>query len=139
MELRIYHGLPPKKDRKKNGQFSKGNACNKSVGHPFKAGRKPWNEVPNGTEKLRLKSGKFYWFKKINGRWIPKHKWVWEMAYGKVKTGKVIGFKNRDSKDCSLENLYQTSRADLMKRNRDQSLIDKAKNKTRLFKKYGLR
>lgn len=47
--------------------------------------------------------------------WRLKQRYVWEQAYGKIPRGYNVQFKNHDTQDCRLENLYLISRADQLK------------------------
>lgn len=37
---------------------------------------------------------------------VPKHRYVWEDAYGVVPDGYDIGFRDGNRRNCSLDNLY---------------------------------
>ena len=80
----------------------------------FKKGSVPLNYRPVGSERI-TKDG--YVEVKIADPsiWKLKQRLVWESANGPIPEGHAIRFRNSNKQDCSLENLYLISRADLMK------------------------
>ena len=46
-------------------------------------------------------------------RWIKKHHWIWEQAYGKIPAGMVIIYLDKNRKNCILENLAMITREEL--------------------------
>lgn len=130
------------KQRDTGGRFAPGNSLGKKstkpLAHSFKKGEKPWNHKENGNETLRRKSGNFYWFIKSEGKWVIKHRWLFEQAYGVVEPKYVIAFKNGDTTDCRIENLEKITRSESLKRHRDPTKIEKGKRKRMLLIKYGI-
>jgi hypothetical protein len=49
--------------------------------------------------------------------WDSLSRWTWEHERGPIPKGYAVRFHNRDTHDCRIENLYLTSRADLMREN----------------------
>lgn len=93
---------------------------------------KPHNTRPDGYEMLRKKhKGKQYWWiKPSDGRkMMPKHRYLWEQAYGEIPKGCCVQFKDGDTTNCVLENLYLINRADQMRENYNK-LTDEKKNET---------
>jgi hypothetical protein len=78
----------------------------------FKAGRKPWNYKPVGTERV---NGDGYVDIKIAdpNKWRAKHLIVWEFAYGPVPEGYAVLFGDGDRFNFKLENLVLVSRKEL--------------------------
>lgn len=69
----------------------------------FRKGDKPTTTHPKGTEK---RWDHYVWVKMDDGNtWKQKHRIVWEEAYGPIPEGKLVGFRNGDTTDCSLDNL----------------------------------
>ena len=129
-----------KAERSKVGQFRKGHK-------PFNAGRKqedymsaegvanssrtrfrkgecrqdnPKNRKP-GYECLRTEKGRSYWWIKPHDgrRMMPKHRYIWEQAHGPIPKGMNIQFKDGDTTNCVLDNLYLISRAAQVRKNWD--------------------
>ena len=125
-----------KQQREKN-QFKKGNV-------PFNKGKKwehfmseegmrnsaktqfsgePHNTRPPGYEMLRTadkKGRRYWWIKPADGRrMMPKHRWLWEQAYGSIPKGYNVQFKDGDTTNCVLDNLYLITRDKQMRENFD--------------------
>ena len=55
--------------------------------------------------------------------WRLKHRIVWEQHNGAIQTGYNVQFKNHNTQDCRIENLYLISKAEQMRT--ENSLIAK--------------
>ena len=89
----------------------------------FKTGHAPHNDRPAGFEMLRKKhKGKRYWWiKPDDGRkMMPKHRYLWEKAYGAIPKGWCVQFKDGDTTNCVLENLYLIKRSQQVRENYDK-------------------
>lgn len=42
--------------------------------------------------------------------WVPKHRYVWEQEHGEIPENKVILFKDGNTLDCRIENLFVVDR-----------------------------
>ena len=137
-----------KQQREKN-QFKKGNV-------PFNKGKKwehfmseegmrnsaktqfsgkPHNDRPPGFEMLRAahRGKRYWWIKPADGRrMMPKHRWLWEQAYGSIPKGYNVQFKDGDTTNCVLENLYLITRDKQMQENYNNIT---AENKAAMRKK----
>lgn len=93
-----------------------------SIKTQFKKGQPPVNHRPIGSERLTREG---YIEIKIAepSKWRLKHRYVYEQAYGKVPSGHVIIFKNKDRSDTRLENLLLISRGQLAILNK-RNLLD---------------
>lgn len=129
-----------KAERRKVGQFRNGQK-------PFNAGRKqetymtaegvanssrtrfrkgecrqdnPKNRKP-GYECLRTEKGRSYWWIKPHDgrRMMPKHRYIWEQAHGPIPKGWCVMFKDKDTTNCDLDNLYIISRGAQLRKNYD--------------------
>lgn len=75
---------------------------------------------PVGYECQRNEKGKIYiWIKPKGRRMMPKHRWLWEQAYGPIPKGHNVQFKDGNTLNCVLENLYLISRAKQVRKNFD--------------------
>lgn len=125
------------KQQQEKGQFKKGHV-------PFNKGKKwehfmseegmrnsaktqfsgpPHNARPDGYEMLRAEHhGKRYWWIKPPGktRMMPKHRWLWEQAYGEIPKGYNVQFKDNNPLNCVLENLYLITRDKQVRENYDR-------------------
>lgn len=109
------------------------NAAKTQFGDP------PHNTRPDGYEMLRAAHrGKRYWWIKPPGRkrMMPKHRWLWEQAYGSIPKGHNVQFKDGDTTNCVLDNLYLITRDKQMRENFDNM---PAENKAAMWKKIHLR
>jgi hypothetical protein len=106
----------------KKGQVSwnKGKKMPDSVKEKVKAtffpkGHQPHNTKPAGHERIS-KDG--YIEVRIRaGKYVQKHKLVWELEHGLVPKDKVLKFIDGNPLNCTVKNLMLISRADLMKLN----------------------
>lgn len=76
---------------------------------------------PAGYECVRHdKSGRDYvWVKPSDGRrMMPKHQWVWERHNGPVPKGWNVQFRDGDTLNCDISNLYVIRRAEQLRENR---------------------
>ena len=48
-------------------------------------------------------------------KWLLKHRIVWEQTNGPIPPGCNIQFRNHDTTDCRLENLYLITKRDQLK------------------------
>ena len=137
-------------ERSKASQFDKGH-------RPFNKGRnqdewmseegkrnsaktqfKPGTVHPNsptlkaaGYESIRSYKGQQYiWIKPHDGRrMMPKHRYIWEQAYGAIPKGMNVQFRDGNPLNCVLDNLYLISRASQVRKNWDD-LPDERKAET---------
>lgn len=74
-----------------------------------------------GYECVRTEKGRQYiWIKPQDGRrMMPKHRYLWEQAYGPIPKGHNVQFKDGDTLNCVLDNLYLISRAKQVRKNFD--------------------
>lgn len=88
--------------------------CEKTM---FKAGHKPHNTEPVGTEKM-LTDG--YIWVKVNDKpktrkyenWTQKHRLIYEKEHGEIPEGHFVTFLDGDRTNFDIENLALISRAE---------------------------
>lgn len=103
-------GLIPKNKGKKMSAEQ----YEKSKGTMFKPGQKPVNFKQVGSERVNRDG--YIEIKVANPRtWKLKHRVIWEEAHGTIPPGFNVQFKNKNSLDVRLENLYLISKADQLK------------------------
>lgn len=102
---------PATKGRRQEDFFSK-EGLERSKKTRFKKGRVCKHYSPIGTESERTN----YIMVKVADPdiWEYKHRLVWEENFGEIPDGHVVFFKNGNSKDCRIENLYLQSREERM-------------------------
>lgn len=75
---------------------------------------------PVGYEYVRTDKGRKYIYIKPEGRrMMPKHRWLWEQAHGAIPKGYNVQFKDGDTLNCVLDNLYLISRTEQVRKNYD--------------------
>jgi len=103
----------------------------------FKAGSKPANSRPIGSEricangyvKVKVSNTK----KPVQRRWRCKHLVVWEAANGKVPKGHAVLFADGNRLNVELSNLLLVTRAELLVMSRN-ALISSCGELTRIGK-----
>jgi len=91
----------------------------------FKKGNKPKNVRPIGHERICKKDG-YIWIKipaknpytGHNGRYVQKHRLIWEKQHGKIPSNKVLNFIDGNKLNCQLSNLELITRAELAQFNK---------------------
>lgn len=127
-------GNVPFNKGKKWEHFMSAEGMRNAAKHQFKGS--PHNTRPPGYEILRAPdhNGKRYWWiKPADGRkMMPKHRWLWEQAYGSIPEGHNVQFKDGDTTNCVLDNLYLITRDKQMRENIDNMPDEK---RTVMYKK----
>lgn len=79
----------------------------------FKKGQNPVNHRDVGSERVNVDG---YIEIKVAepNRWRLKHRVIWEQVNGAIPKGFNVQFKNHNSQDCRIENLYLISKAEQM-------------------------
>lgn len=79
----------------------------------FKKGHRPHNTKKNGDEVKRRSKGKEYWMIKVPGRTkiVYKHRYLWELHHGSIPKGFNVQFKDGNTLNCVIENLYLIARS----------------------------
>lgn len=82
----------------------------------FKPGNLPHNHVSIGSI-ITDRDGYLHIKVADPDRWRLLHQKTWEDQYGPIPVGMVLVFRDRNLKNCALNNLELISRPDLMRRN----------------------
>lgn len=111
----------------------------KKGGTDFKMPSEPSHSKPVGSERVTKRG--ITQIKIARGKWIDKHKYVWEQANGPVPEKHIIIFMNDDKTDFRLENLRCISRRELSYMNKQKyEIFDKeSKEAAILLSRIGLR
>lgn len=85
----------------------------------FKKGTPPLNTKHDGAISLRHdKTGiKYYYIRLSKSNWILLHQKIYQDAYGPIPKNHIIVFKDRNSLNCTLNNLECITKAENMQRN----------------------
>lgn len=80
----------------------------------FKKGHSPVNHREVGSERINVDG---YIETKVAepNVWRLKHRIIWEQHNGVIPAGYNVQFKNHNTQDCRIENLYIISKADQMR------------------------
>jgi hypothetical protein len=104
----------------------------------FMKGHTPHNAASDGTIALRKDNdGRVYKYIKLKGKKQMQflHLHLWNQAHGKVPSGKIIVFKDRNSMNCVIENLEAITRRENMMRNTIQRYPEEIKHAIRTISK----
>jgi len=106
---------------------------NKCKGTMFKKGNEPHNTNYDGHERIS-KDG----YTKIRiskGKYVLKHRLIWEQTNGKIPKGFIVVFKDRNQQNITIENLELISREENMQRNTIHRFPAELKSTIRLVNK----
>lgn len=108
--------------------FKKGEHVSRET--EFWKGHMPHNYKPVGTEiwrhdRRRNSDGKYLYVKVAEPNvWVPKHRLIWEEAYGLIPDGIRIVFADRNPENLSLDNLIAISGSELVRMNQKGLFFD---------------
>lgn len=116
------------KARKKSTQFSKGQvpvnkgkkqeeymsqeAIERTKATRFQPGHNPHNTSHDYAISWRSHKGKveYYWIRVSKGKWIQLHRFLWELVYGPIPADHLVQFKDGNTRNVRIDNLYLTTR-----------------------------
>ncbi|MBS1776013.1 MAG: HNH endonuclease [Bacteroidetes bacterium] len=99
----------------------------------FKKGNVPYNTNYNGHERIS-KDG-YTEIRIRKGKYVLKHRLVWEQHKGKIPRGYIVVFKDRNPKNITIENLEMITLKENMRRNSIHNYPAEIKQVIRLNKK----
>lgn len=82
----------------------------------FKKGNEPHNMKYDGHERLDPKDGYIY-IRISKGKYVLKHRLVWEQHNGPIPKGNIIIFKDKNKYNLNIDNLQMITKRDNMLRN----------------------
>jgi hypothetical protein len=86
-------------------------AIREKVQHTFfKQGHTPHNIKTDGYESVRYSKGKPYVYIKVGGKFVLKHRYLWESICGPIPAGCNLQFSDGNSLNVNPENLYLITR-----------------------------
>jgi hypothetical protein len=104
----------------------------------FKKGNVPPNSRSEGVMYERISSSESAIYYKPEGskRVVRYAYYVWQQAYGELPKNHVIRHKDKDFRNCNLDNLYLMSRAELLKANLNREKSGASLTKTNIVKRF---
>lgn len=82
----------------------------------FKKGNEPHNMKYDGHERLDPKDGYIY-IRISKGKYVLKHRLVWEQHNGPITKGNIIIFKDKNKYNLNIDNLQMITKRENMLRN----------------------
>lgn len=76
----------------------------------FKPGSLPHNTKYDGHESIRVSKGRKYVWIRVNGKYVLKHRHIWETHCGPIPKGCNVQFSDGNSMNLKPENLYLITR-----------------------------
>ena len=83
----------------------------------FKDGHEPHNTKYDGYERIDTKDG-YIQIRVNKGKFVLKHRYVWEQHNGPIPKGNIIIFKDRNKYNLDISNLQMITLSENMQRNR---------------------
>jgi hypothetical protein len=120
----IRKGTAPHNKGKKQTEYMSPEAIEKVKRTWFKKGYLPPNTLQDyAITERRDSSGRIYKYIRTGlAKWVPYHRYLWEQKCGKIPKGYNIQFKDGNTQNCTVDNLYMISQPDQM-RNENSYLV----------------
>ncbi|MDL5050625.1 tyrosine-type recombinase/integrase [Oscillatoria amoena NRMC-F 0135] len=89
----------------------------------FKKGQSPHNTLQDGAITIRgdgtgkSSKRKIYYIRLSEGKWYPLHHYIWENVFGPIPLKTCVGFKDGNSLNCLIDNLYLLKMSDNVMKN----------------------
>lgn len=100
---------------KKQTEYMSAEAIERCRKTQFQKGHIPHNTLYDGAERI-TKDG-YIEIRIKKGKYVLKHRKIWEEHYGEVPKSHIIIFKDNNPQNCAIENLEMISRAENVIRN----------------------
>lgn len=113
---RFRKGQPSWNKVMKQTQFLSAEGMARTMRTRFVKGNKPHNTL-NGTGIIRTRKSKgrpYQYIKLADGVWKELHKVIWEQHHGPIPPNHNVQFKDRNSLNCTIENLYLITKRENM-------------------------
>ncbi len=104
----------------------------------FKKGQLPKNTKTDGeiTVRTNYKRRTKYYYKRVAlGKWKELHRLLWQEHHGPIPRGYNVQFKDGNTLNCTIENLYLIPRNEQMKQNTIHRYTPEVKSAIRLVGK----
>lgn len=113
----IKKGNIPMNKGKKQTEYMSPEAIERTKATRFRKGNLPPNTMHDyAITERRDKTGRTYKYIRVGlANWILYHRYIWEQAHGPIPEGYNIQFKDGNSLNCTLDNLYMISRSKQLK------------------------
>lgn len=111
-------GHTPANKGKKQSEYMNREQIEKTKSTRFQKGHLPHNtRQDHAMSDRRDKSGRVYRYIRIGlSKWKPYHRYLWEKSNGEIPKGYNVQFKDGNTLNCTIENLYLISRAEQLKK-----------------------
>jgi len=104
-------GLEPWNKGKKQTDYMTPEAIERTKATRFQKGQKPHNTKEDMYVSLRIDSKyAYFWIRIACANWMPLHRYIWEQMYGSIPKGNNIQFKDGDTRNTDIDNLYMVNR-----------------------------
>lgn len=100
---------------KKQSEFLSPEAIEKTKATRFKKGHTPHNAKYDGHERVSIHG--YIEVRVSLGKYVLKHRKIWQEHYGEIPKGSIIIFKDGNPLNCVIENLELISREENVMRN----------------------
>ncbi|TXH45500.1 MAG: HNH endonuclease [Desulfurellales bacterium] len=102
--------------------------CRKSH---FKPGHLPTQTKHDGAITIRdVNRSKTPYIRKAQGKWQQLARYNWEQANGPIPPGHVVKYRDGNTLNCDIENLYLVSRAENLRLNQNREKAAKSLKRT---------
>jgi hypothetical protein len=111
----IKKGTVSRNKGKKQTEFMSPEAFERVKRHRFQKGHLPVNTLYDYaiTERRDSCTGRIYKYIRTGlAKWVPYQRYLWEQKYGEIPKGYNIQFKDGNSLNCTIDNLYMISQRD---------------------------
>lgn len=119
-QSRFQKGHEPFNKGKKMNEYLSKESMEKMKRTQFKSGQLPSNTKHDGAISLRYHKGSSYFYVRQEiGKWMPLHREIWIAAHGPIPSNHNVQFKDGNSLNVDLSNLYLIDRKTQLRVNKE--------------------
>jgi len=130
---RIKKGNVPPNKGKKLDEYLSDESIKKFKSHSFKKGDLPKNTKYDGYERINIDG--YIEVRVSKGKFVQKHRLIWEEHNGKIPAGTNIQFRDGNRQNCAIENLFAITRQEQIHENSINNYPPEARQSLRLIGK----
>lgn len=117
-------GAHPFNKGMKQTDFMTEESIKRTAATRFKTGHEPHNTKYDFYLSVRYSKGTSYWWIRVRkAKFVLLHRWMWQKAYGPIPKGYNVQFKDGNTHNVTLDNLYLTDR-------KNQAVVNKMGGKS---------
>jgi hypothetical protein len=131
--LRYKKGNVPYNTGKRMHEYLSSETIENIKAHSFKKGNIPANTKYDGYERINVDG--YIEVRVSKGKFVQKHRLIWEERHGKIPAGTNIQFRDGIRQHCVYENLYAITREEQMIDNSINNYPPEARQSLRLIGK----